>query len=176
MRPKFSAKVIEVPDCSSVNFAGPQMSTWPPAIKVNRAFPSCTVSTLPLNTKLGDPGGGATAAELSAGVPLSADTFIPSTRPTAPDGACCPRDSCGHAEIAVSTRTSGITILRRNGNALRCADCGREHIETGTRFPYTIPQWITTRNQPLLRALQTPHRHSTSAARISRAGAVCKSP
>jgi hypothetical protein len=176
MRPKFSAKVIEAHDCSSVNFAGPQMSTCPPAIKVNRAFPSCTVSTLPLNTKLGDPGAAAAAAELSAVAPLSTDTSIPSTRPTAPGGTCCPRDICGQAKIAVNARASGATILRPNGEALCCADCGREHIETSTRFPYTIPQWIPTRNQPLLRALQTPHRHSTSAARISRAGAACKSP
>ena len=175
MRPKFSAKVIEGPDCSSVNFAGPQTSTCPPASKVKRAFPSCTVSTLPLNTKLGDPGAAAAADELSAVVPLSTDTSIPSTRPTAPGGACCPRDICGHAKIAVNARTGSTTILRRRGKALCCADCGREHIETSTRFPYTIPQWIPTQNQSLLQALRTPHRHSTSAARSSRAGAACKS-
>src|SRR5580698_3678188 len=176
MRPKFSAKVIEGPDCSSVNFAGPQISTCPPASKVNRAFPSCTVSTLPLKTKLGDPGAAATAEELSAVVPLSTDTSIPSTRPTAPGGACCPAKVCGPAQKAVDTRTSRMAILRRNGNALRCADCGREHIETSTRFSYTIPQWIPRRNQPHLQALQTLDRHSTSAARVFRAGAACKSP
>lgn len=33
------------------------------------------------------------------------------------------------------------------------ADCGREHIETGARILYTIPQWILTRNPPLPQAL-----------------------
>src|SRR5580658_185056 len=134
MRPKFNAKVIEAPDCSSVNFAGPQTSTSPPASNVNRAFSSCTVSTLPLNTKLGDPGIAATAGELFAVVPLSTDTSFPSTRPIAPAGACCPHDSRGHARKAVHTRISTTTILGRNRRALQSADCGREHIRTRVSF------------------------------------------
>ena len=175
MRPKFSASVIEAPDCRSVNFAGPQISTCPPATNVNRAFPSCTVSTLPLNTKLGDPCVAAAGA-LSAAVPLSTETSFPSTRPTAPGGACCPRDSRGHAKTAPSARIIGARRRSRKRAALHGADCGREHIETSARIPYTIPQWIPTRNQPLPQALPPPMRHSICAVRGSHAGAACKSP
>src|SRR5580658_3558107 len=133
MRPKFSANVIEAPDCSSVNFAGPQMSTCPPATNVNRAFPSCTVSTLPLNTKLGAPGVAA-AGELSAVVPLSTETSFPSTRPIAPGGACCPRETCAPASKAANARNSAATFLGLKQRALYAANCGREHIGTSASF------------------------------------------
>src|SRR5580658_1867857 len=133
MRPKFSASVIEGPDCSSVNFAGPQMSTCPPATNVNRAFPSCTVSTLPLNTKLGAPGVAA-AGELSPVVPLSTETSFPSTRPIAPGGACCPRETCAAASKAINARNSTATILGFKQRALYAANCGREHIGTSASF------------------------------------------
>ena len=47
MRPKFSASVIAPEDRRMVIFAGPQISTWPPANSVITAVPECTVSTLP---------------------------------------------------------------------------------------------------------------------------------
>src|SRR5208282_2758176 len=132
-RPKFSASVIEAPDCNSVNFAGPQTSTCPPATNVSRALPSCTVNTLPLNTKLGAPGVAA-AGELSAVVPLSTDTSCPSTRPIAPGGACCPRETCPPASKATNARNSAATIPGLKQRPWYAANCGREHIGTSASF------------------------------------------
>src|SRR5580658_8419938 len=109
------------------------MSTCPPATNVNRAFPSCTVSTLPLNTKLGAPGVAA-AGELSPVVPLSTETSFPSTRPIAPGGACCPRDTCAFASKAINARNITATILGFKQRALYAANCGREHIGTSASF------------------------------------------
>ena len=49
-RPKLSASVIASPERSTVNLAGPHISTLPPAKSVIRAFAECTVTTLPFRT------------------------------------------------------------------------------------------------------------------------------
>ena len=100
MRPKFSARVIAPPDSSTVNFAGPQMSIWPPAASAIRACPTCTVTTLPLVTEKLEscpfvpPSGRPLFPRLAAPEPPSTETSLPSTRPIKFAGVCC-ADSAG---------------------------------------------------------------------------------
>ena len=154
-----------------MNFAGPQISTCPPATSVNRAFPSCTVNTLPLNTKLGDPGV-ADVGELSPVVPLSTDTSFPSTRPIAPGGVCCPREACAPASKETNARNSTAIIAGRKRAALYAANFGREHIGTGASF------------RPILyrsgyrREISRPRKHSKRhiAVRSARAATLALAP
>src|SRR5487761_351777 len=101
-RPKLNATVSASPDASTVNFAGPQISSSPPPANSTRALPESTTIVLPPPNAIAR---GALPATTFDG-PIT-ETLSPATSPSIGDVVC------PHAFVAKLTYASDIAAANK---------------------------------------------------------------